>query len=66
MKILINEKVRKCAFCKYWYDPTNSALEPTFGKGMWRIDTDMKNKCRLKNISKMPAGNFCNNFESKL
>ena len=66
MKMLFNEKVRKCAFCKHWYDPTNSALEPAFGKGMWRIEPSMKSKCLLNNISKSATSAPCYKFESKL
>ena len=29
MKAVVNIKhVKKCAFCKKWYDPTNSAIAP--------------------------------------
>ncbi len=65
MKILLNGKARRCVFCKHWYDPTNAAIEPAFGKGMWRVDAAMKNKCLIKNILKLATGGVCNEFVSK-
>ena len=38
---------RLCAFCKNWYDPTNSAIEPTSSPVSWKVkDTMQKNVCR--------------------
>ena len=39
MKAIVNIKhVKKCAFCKNWYDPTNSAITPKSPAiGMWEI-----------------------------
>lgn len=65
MKILLDGKVRKCVFCKYWYDPANLALEPAFGKGIWRVNSSIKNKCLLNNISKSAICASCHKFESK-
>lgn len=37
---------RFCAFCKYWYDPTNSAIEPVGGSsGFWRFDMSKEALC---------------------
>lgn len=61
-------RVKKCAFCKYWYDPINSAISPKSPKiGLWEIkDVNQKCICTKKNIS-MPANGFCSqDFESKL
>lgn len=66
--MLANEKnssIRRCAFCKHWYDPTNSAIRPKGGKDMWEYDTSVRNKCREKNIS-IAASNSCPKFELKL
>lgn len=31
--------IKKCAFCKYWYDPTNSAISPRSPKiNLWEYD----------------------------
>ena len=41
---------RLCAFCKNWYDPTNSAIEPTSSPVSWKVkDTMQKNVCLAKN-----------------
>lgn len=66
--IVVNVRtIKKCAFCRHWYDPTNSAIEPRAPQiGLWTIrDTNQKNKCLLKNLS-MSAGAFCGKYESKL
>lgn len=48
-----NSSIRRCAFCKYWYDPTNSAIRPKGGKDMWEYDGNVKNKCREKMLLQM-------------
>lgn len=58
----------KCAFCKYWYDPTNSAIEPKSPNiGLWTIkDTNQKALCTKRN-QKMQATAFCpRDYECKL
>ena len=67
--LVINIKhMNKCAFCKHWFDPTCSAIEPESPAiGLWKIkDINQKCKCLKKNIP-MPANAFCSNeFQSKL
>ncbi len=67
--LIVNiEQMKKCAFCKNWYDPTNSAIFPQSPQiGLWKInDINQKCKCIKKNIM-MPAGAFCSNdFVSKM
>ena len=67
--IIVNIKhINKCAFCKYWYDPTNSAIVPKSPAiGLWQIkDVNQKCKCLKKNIP-MPANAFCSrDFISKI
>lgn len=58
---------RLCAFCKNWYDPTNSAIEPTSSPVSWKIkDTMQKNVCLAKNNLKTSAGASCPKYECKL
>ena len=60
--------VKKCAFCKNWCDPTNSAIVPKSPAiGMWEIrDVNQKCLCIKKNIP-MPANGFCNSdYERKI
>ena len=67
--LIVNVKhIKKCAFCRHWYDPTNSAIMPKSPAiGMWQInDINQKCMCLKKNIQ-MPANAFCSNdFESKI
>ena len=67
--IVVNIKhQKKCAFCKHWYDPTNSAIAPKSPKiGLWEIK-DINQKCLcLKNNIPMSANAFCSrDFIAKL
>ncbi|MBR3722502.1 MAG: hypothetical protein IKN12_07010 [Selenomonadaceae bacterium] len=51
-----------CAFCKNWYDPTNSAIVPrnTVG-GFWEYDDSVWNICKQYG-TKRSAGSGCNKF----
>lgn len=62
-----NIKVAKrCVFCKYWYDPTNSAISPRAPQiNLWNFDEKAKSKCLKKNIE-MKAIGFCGKYECKL
>ena len=56
----------RCAFCKYWYDPTNSAIEPaTPQAGYWKYERNIKCKCTKTGLTK-PAFATCNRYECKL
>lgn len=58
--------IRKCAFCKHWYDPTNSVIEPKRGNGnYWKYDIGERKLCRLKKYDTL-SQNRCSNFECKL
>lgn len=69
MKRSVNIKlnrVRKCAFCKYWYDPTNSAIEPKFPKqGVWLYEDSAQSKC-LKSNQIRASFSVCSKFETKM
>ena len=58
-----------CCICKYWYDPTNSAIAPVAPNiNMWGVATDMYNdrkKCIKANLPKS-AVDSCSRFECKL
>lgn len=54
-----------CAFCKSWYDPTNSAIKPKTGKGFWEFDTKIKCKCRERNVITR-AIQTCSKYEAKI
>ena len=50
MKKIVSEQNERslhiCAFCKYWFDPTCSALKPKFGM-RWEV-ADIKKTCRKR------------------
>ena len=58
-----------CCICKYWYDPTNSAITPVAPNiNVWGVATDMyddRKKCLKTNLPKS-AVNSCSRFECKL
>lgn len=57
---------KKCAFCKHWYDPTNSAISPQNPRAnVWKIEDESKKMCLLKNYG-MPAMGHCTKYECKL
>ena len=58
--------IKKCAFCKYWYDPTNSAIKPRSPKiNLWEYDDKAKCMCLKKNFE-MHSSAFCGDYELKL
>jgi len=55
-----------CAFCKYWYDPTNQYIQPVSpAYGMWKYETSAKCMCMKKNHP-MEAGFRCSNYVCKV
>lgn len=67
MSSAANVKISKmCAFCKHWYDPTNSAITPKAPQiGLWQYDEKAVHKCLVRGIN-MPARQMCKNFECKV
>lgn len=58
---------KKCALCKYWYDPTNSAIKPREPRiNLWTIDDKCGKKVCLKKSYEMAPLSFCSDFELKL
>ena len=56
---------RKCAFCKYWYDPTNAYINPRNPRmNLWELDSNATCICIQKNI-KLPASSVCSKYECK-
>ena len=56
----------RCAFCKYWYDPINSAIEPTEPKaGYWRYERNVRCKCIRTGLMKASYAT-CNYYECKI
>jgi len=63
--MLGNSKKNKwCCFCKYWYDPTLSALKPKQGRDLFEVDINKKNKCLERNLVTQ-ALSTCPKFSGK-
>lgn len=59
--------IKKCAFCKYYYDPTNEVISPRRGaRGKWEYDSNAVKPCREKFNSNVSAQHTCSKFECKL
>lgn len=66
--VLNVKNCKKCAFCKHWYDPTNSAIAPKSPSiGLWLInDENQKSMCLKRNVQ-MAAHASCGlYYECKL
>lgn len=61
------KSARCCAFCKYWYDPTNSAISPKAPNiNLWEFDNSIRNKCLQKNIEILASSAPCPKYECKV
>ena len=55
-----------CAFCKYWYDPTNMYISPKSPRQqIWEYDYLAKCKC-MKKSRETKGGETCSNFQCKI
>ena len=65
--IVVNIKhIKKCAFCKHWYDPKNESILPKAPAiGLWEYDEKAKRKC-LTNGLDMSSRASCGKYECKL
>ncbi len=58
--------VKKCAFCKFWWDPTYEVIEPKAPiTNMWNINSGGKKMCLKKNYE-MSADSSCGQYQCKL
>lgn len=59
--------MRRCAFCKHYYDPTNSVISPKRGmKDMWEYQTQIKKPCLKRNNMEVASQSVCPKYECKL
>ncbi len=63
----VNAKRNKmCAFCKYWYDPCNSCIQPKAPNiGVWWYDYKAKKMCTKKGVERQ-ARSSCRDYECKV
>lgn len=65
MKLASTKTTKICVFCKNWYDPTNSHIQPHAPSiGMWKYDDKAKEKCLLTNLDN-PSWASCGKFQCK-
>ncbi len=58
--------VKKCAFCKHWYDPANTAVSPKAPQiNVWLYDEKASRKCLKRNVE-MKSGAVCRKYEGKI
>lgn len=61
-----NDSIKRCAFCRNWYDPTNSAIVPKAPNiGLWEYEPNQKSKCMVQNSERF-AAQTCNKFILKI
>ena len=68
MRQAINAKTAKrCAFCKHWYDPSNSCIAPKAPKvNLWEYDSSARNICIQRNKKMLACTTACNKYECKV
>lgn len=54
-----------CAFCKNWYDPTNSAIRPKVGE-VWEYDNYVQKRCLVLKIQKFASTGGCKEYRCKI
>ena len=60
-----SQKNKWCCFCKYWFDPSCSAIKPLAGKDMFQVEMSVKCKCSKRNMT-MQAVASCKEFTKKM
>lgn len=59
--------MKKCAFCRYYYDPTNTVINPKRGMpNCWEYETAKESICTARNNRKTWSQNVCSKYECKL
>lgn len=59
--------IKRCAFCKNWYDPVNEAVAPKKGMpDVWEYSVGIKKPCTAKANTLTPSQNCCPKFQCKV
>jgi hypothetical protein len=57
---------RLCAFCKFWYDPTNAHIKPRNPMGgFWEYDAQAVSLCQIWSLKKRSNAS-CPKFVAKM
>ena len=63
---MLKRGTKICAFCKHWFDPTCSAIEPVRPSiGLWHYDNTAVKRCGMDGMLHKSFGS-CRNFENKV
>ena len=66
MQAINIKSCKKCAVCKYWYDPTNEAINPKSPQiNVWEYDERVRRICLQKGMN-MAASANCEKYVCKL
>ncbi len=65
MKKTAHRNTRICAFCKYWHDPSDSAINPKYGN-IWEYEDSVRRPCSKNGNLPKQAWSSCGDFSSKL
>lgn len=69
-RFYIKGRIKICAFCKYWHDPTNAAISPVNPRsGLWEYDREAKCPClKQANSRNLRPSYFqsCDKYECKV
>ena len=58
--------MRKCAFCKHYYDPTSSVISPKRGsRNVWEYESHVKKPCTIKHNMPVASHQTCPKYECK-
>lgn len=58
--------IHKCAFCEYFYDPTQEVITPKKGSSeTWEYVTNAEKLCRLKGMNVVAKGS-CQKFKCRV
>jgi len=59
--------MKKCAFCKHYFDPTFEVIAPKRGmKDVWEYERGVKKPCLLRNNREMQSQMTCPKFEVRI
>ena len=63
---LDGNNVKRCAFCKFWYDPTNKYIQPHIpAQRLWKFEPYVRCKCLKTNLD-VASQMSCARFENKI
>lgn len=60
-------EMHRCAFCKHFFDPACSTINPKRGaKGLWEYESGIKKPCAVRGNLDTSSHHTCTKFASKM